>query len=330
MTGICSDLQAGQILNRVGVTEERRPYVFSAKSNASKEIESWARGFSTLGDATMRGAGQLADNVTEARMLRTKVMDMSKERYKYKTQADYGKRFFLDAQKRKTKLMPELLKGVDCDYWLSSKSGRHVPTFSGTTNARLAFLDRLESTGEKCKDFLNDAIQEPVCGMRRPPEKTNLPEFYRIRLKEEEEEKTKQTVFPTQPILRPVTTKAVSFCVNDDADIKLPKVAVKSAKSLPPGHRQPDAPILTPAEIKEAKLKRAKSGCVHTRSVNDPRYQVLENSLSQAHSMANVSVIQNIIDTQDSLHTPSKLPGRSSRPKVRKEILEYLRARGII
>lgn len=277
----------------------------------------------------MRSAGQLTENVTEARMLQSKIMDMSKERFKYITQADYNMKFFLAGQKRKSKLMPELLHGVDISYWLNKKTARHVPKFtsSSASNARFAFLERMETSGQKCKDF--EAEENPFAMPEQPkmPEK-QVPEFYRIRLKEMEEEEMAKATFQTQPILRPSTMKQVKFCDKEKKeDVKLPQV--KSAKSLPAKTAAADEkPSLGSGEKQSRRVQSVPLNS--TRSVEDPRYKYLEGSLSGKHIPARIDthMVQSIITSLDSLHVPSKQTAANSRPKLQRTILEYLRARG--
>lgn len=305
----------------------RQKFTFSAKANASKEIEAWGRDYGSLADSTMRGAGQLTENVTEARMLQSKIMEMSKERYKYMNQASFGMKFFLDAQTRKTRLMPRLLHGVDISYWLSKKSVRHVPKFSSSaSNARFAFLDRMETSGEKCKDFAEEENPFDIPQRPKVPDK-QLPEFYRIRLKEQEEEELAKTTFSTQPVLRPQTQKSVKFCSSTagSQSVRLPGVT-QSARSTPSVRSQPSSNKQDDRQI----LRRAQSGPASQRSVDDRRYRNLQQSLSGRYtsSAVDASAVQSIINAQDSLHVPSRLSSQKSRPKLQKTILEYLRAKG--
>ncbi|KAF6018587.1 hypothetical protein EB796_023076 [Bugula neritina] len=255
-------------------------------------------------------------------------MEMSKKRYKYMTQADFNKKYFITKQQKKKKLMPQLLHNINVDEWLSKKTLRHVPKYtnSSASNARFAFLDRLEKQGQKCKDF-QDEEENPFAYPSKPtpPEKQNLPEFYRIRLKEQEEAELAKTTFPTQPIMRPVTQRAVAFCSQAETESHVIEAA-QSVKSVPvckPAQ-------LTALEKRTHLLKRAQSSGKF-RSVEDPRYVELENSLCIHYfkpEELDTKKVQAIIQAQDSLHVPSNAV-RNSRPKLQKTILEYLRARGI-
>lgn len=310
----------------------RKNFTFSSKANATKEIEAWGRDYGSLADSTMRGAGQLTENVTEARMLQSKIMEMSKERYKYMSQANCGMKFFLNAQKRKTRLMPQLLHGVDISYWLSKKSARHVPKFSSSpSNARFAFLERMETTGEKCKDFSEDSNPFDMPEKPKMPEK-QLPEFYRIRLKEQEEEELAKATFSTQPVLRPQTQKAVKFCSSNGNgnDIRLPELN-QMVRNMPISRSQTQLSHHEESDGNDRRnMRRVQSGPASQRSIKDQRYKNLQDSLSDQYKSetVNASSVQSIINAQDALHMPSRMSTRNSRPKVQKTILEYLRARG--
>lgn len=312
---------------------EKKKYAFSSKNNATREIESWGRDYGSLAEGSMRSAGQLTENVTEARMLQSRIMEMSRDRYKYSSQSHFNKKFFLNAQQKKTRLMPQLLHGVDIEYWLSKKTSRHVPQFtaSSSSNARFAFLDRLEKQGEKCKDFDEEEnpFDMPSPGRKPIPQQPNMPEFYRIRLQEQQEAEMAKNTFPTQPILKPQTAKkAVTLC--DAKEVKLPEVA-SSAKCLSTAQRSKSMGVAQrPQSQDKARLRRVQSSISGMRSVEDPRYRTLESSLSSKFSKpeeTDPTHVQSIINAHDSLFIPSK-QAANSRPKVQKTILEYLRARG--
>jgi hypothetical protein len=134
------------------------------KSNAAREIESWARSKTDRRMDYARQSGQLSDNVTEQRMLQSKIMELSKERYKFMSQNAYERKVFLDRQQKKTNVMKDLLKGIDVDRYVR-RAGvlcsdldpnltpkKEPKKFSG----RLALLDRLDPTKKSQKGTNND------------------------------------------------------------------------------------------------------------------------------------------------------------------------------
>lgn len=58
-------------------------------------------------------SGQLAKNVTEAKMLHSALMEISKQRYNFMQQSDWIQKRFLEAQRKKTTVMKDLLKNVN-------------------------------------------------------------------------------------------------------------------------------------------------------------------------------------------------------------------------
>ena len=324
-------MQLSHDISGDGLVLDKKKYAFSSKNNASKEIESWGKDYESLA-GSMRSAGQLTENVTEARLLQSRIMEMSRDRYKYITQADFNKKFFLNAQQRKTKLMPQLLHGVDVDYWMSKKTARHVPTFSTSAsgNARFAFLERLGKQGEKCKDFEEEEDNPFAMPSKptRPTEQSQIPEFYRIRLKEQEEAEAAKATFPTQPVMKTLPQKPAACDPADKNSVKLPDVAKSVAFESLAKHNT--LPPSTP-DRKAHLRRRAQTTPAVMRVTDDPRYQTLENSLCNKYTKLEdldpEKRLQTIIHAHDSLHLPSR-QSLNARPKLQKTILEYLRSRG--
>lgn len=79
------------------------PRILSKRTNAIKEIEAWIQNDNEHGMAhdVQRVSGKLSDNVTEQRLLRAKLLDLGKERYKFLVQSTYEKQMFIERQKKK-------------------------------------------------------------------------------------------------------------------------------------------------------------------------------------------------------------------------------------
>ncbi|KAI8793765.1 hypothetical protein BgiBS90_004141, partial [Biomphalaria glabrata] len=85
---------------------------FKKKNSAMKEIQAWVNSnceYAQIPEVT-RNCGQLADNVTEERMLKAKLMELSKERYKFLVQKAYEKKLFSDRQMKKPELRHIILQ----------------------------------------------------------------------------------------------------------------------------------------------------------------------------------------------------------------------------
>ncbi|XP_038064320.1 uncharacterized protein LOC119734819 [Patiria miniata] len=105
------------------------PARISAKDDIWKDIHDWAKpsgsrgeeGEGHEGEGTAMIGSQLKDNVTEQRMLEGRLMDLSKERYKFIVQVAWQRKAFVDRQKAKTGVMKDLLNGIDTSQVASGK-----------------------------------------------------------------------------------------------------------------------------------------------------------------------------------------------------------------
>ncbi|GFR89843.1 hypothetical protein ElyMa_004289000 [Elysia marginata] len=157
------------------------------RTNAMKEIEAWVRkdGEQFPVPEASRMSGQLTDNVTEERMLKAKLWELSKERYKFLSQNSYEQKVFSDRQQRKAGLRrvasaswdgrsrhgsiggtptgaadfnEEILPGrqdlMSRHSSLTAEGGRPgdatpVPKRARPKNARFSLLDRLDPTKKR-------------------------------------------------------------------------------------------------------------------------------------------------------------------------------------
>lgn len=72
------------------------------KTNALKEIEEWVSGGRIGEPETSRiHSGQLAENITEERLLRARIMELGKERFKILSKWDHDIQTFKETQKKK-------------------------------------------------------------------------------------------------------------------------------------------------------------------------------------------------------------------------------------
>ncbi|KAH9508626.1 hypothetical protein Btru_052192, partial [Bulinus truncatus] len=109
------------------------------KTSAMKDILSWVNssdGYSPTPEVT-RNSSQLADNVTEERMLRSKLMELSKERYKFLVQNAYEMKVFSDRQQKKPELRHLFLgqrSTISANRAVTSISSKcHPPPGTGVT-----------------------------------------------------------------------------------------------------------------------------------------------------------------------------------------------------
>ncbi|XP_071964767.1 uncharacterized protein [Antedon mediterranea] len=113
------------------------PGRITSRDDIWKDIRDWAKpssGRNDDDDQTLVIGSQIKDNVTEQRMLESRLFDLSKERYKFIVQVAWQRKAFLDRQKQKTGVMKKLLTGIDTtEIELSSTKKQH----SGNIKDRL-------------------------------------------------------------------------------------------------------------------------------------------------------------------------------------------------
>ncbi|KAK0055952.1 hypothetical protein Bpfe_014621 [Biomphalaria pfeifferi] len=114
---------------------------FKKKNSAMKEIQAWVNSnceYAQIPEVT-RNCGQLADNVTEERMLKAKLMELSKERYKFLVQKAYEKKLFSDRQMKKPELKHIILQAetVSRSRALTSIRSKSQYTMSTTKSSQL-------------------------------------------------------------------------------------------------------------------------------------------------------------------------------------------------
>ena len=96
------------------------------RSDAAREIERWARIGVDLDypkTGSVRTTGQLSSNVTEQRLLETKVLELSRARYRFKSQNQYDRSMFLERQRRKSSIFRDLFADVTTDGHRSARGG---------------------------------------------------------------------------------------------------------------------------------------------------------------------------------------------------------------
>lgn len=94
-------------------------YFVPKSDSASRQIQAWARGGDYENDSRDigRSSGQLSDNITEQRVLQTRLLDLGRERYKAITEREYQKNRFIDRQQQKTRVMRDLLRNIDLEQY---------------------------------------------------------------------------------------------------------------------------------------------------------------------------------------------------------------------
>ncbi|KAK7111589.1 hypothetical protein V1264_011197 [Littorina saxatilis] len=141
------------------------------RTNAMKEIEAWVKKDDdpwSSGIEASRMSGQLTDNVTEERMLRSKLWELSKERYKFLTQNNYEKKMFTDRMQRKS---GALLRRANSAAAASTRDGDTDSSKAGLTpakqrwrNTRQAFIGQISKNKDKARSVEEGEEEKPAKG----------------------------------------------------------------------------------------------------------------------------------------------------------------------
>ncbi|CAK8684631.1 unnamed protein product [Clavelina lepadiformis] len=139
-------------------------FIKGRKQDAIAEIEGWIaenRGDTTKAAAS-RMTSQPAKNVTEQKMLDSKLFDMSKQRFNFILQCQWQRKLFLEKQRKKTTVMRDLLRNVDVTIFSenpfsTSKTKRRQGTVINNDRKKSA------QTGSRIK------ASTTIPGMRRSP-----------------------------------------------------------------------------------------------------------------------------------------------------------------
>ncbi|XP_071106008.1 uncharacterized protein [Haliotis cracherodii] len=301
----------------------------SNKSNAMKEMEAWVKkDADPLGanHEASRMSGQLVDNVTEERMLKSKLWDLSKERYKFLTQNAYEKKVFVDRMQRKSSVFKRMLTQSDTmssrrssiENSDSSVSSYRVKGPGKCTNARQAFLERMD----------------PKNGRDRPRELRNGDHGL----------KGKSVTF--------IPDLVTEMAAKSSGAFKLP--VTHSAKPWANESLATDAPRLPNVVVSAAGLSAASvtmlgaigresaGGGVKTWAkkgssrrygmsmdslTNDRRYSNLEHALTPIKDYQTSFDVKDIVKNMDCLHIPPRKP-KESKPKIGMKALDFMKERG--
>ncbi|XP_041363541.1 uncharacterized protein LOC121379126 [Gigantopelta aegis] len=315
----------------------------SNKSNATKEMEAWAkRDTDTLGASheALRMAGQLSDNVTEERMLRSKLWELSKERHKFLLQNAYEKKMFMD----------KIMKKATTVRHYSAQTGtmrRHsfeTPNYSDSrsdvassiisvksaphtrlhTNARFALLERMD----------------PKNGRDRPKEVKNMTSAektrvvtFRPQLVTEIESRAgkgkpacfsrHQTFLPNEVTVQP--TQAASRLARSIKAVATMSAVSQAFSSALKECDEDDSSSNSWTKKKNEKVLGAITGS----TIRDPRYSHLEHALCPIKSNAAPMDLKSVVGNLESLHLPPRTP-KEAKPKIELKAMEFMKERGIV
>lgn len=261
------------------------------KERALRKIQQWVNGDDKgLKADSIRLPGFPTGNVIEERRLKELLFDLGKKRQQYISHNEYEQQRFLDAQRRKSN---ELRKALSDDIlsrgW--SVSNRNLLTRDTSSNPT--------SDNTRAFDKMNSFSKN---------------EKQQIFITGDTEERDTQTS----------QGKVVKF-VND---LRQPPQTASNyrtrstSRSLDPT----STPLVPWSKMKSTSIR---PGTHLPPLLEDPRFSLLEKTLSPIFQCTRQKALVDVIDDLDALHVPSKL-SKASRTAIGRRIRQLLKDRGII
>ena len=325
---------------------------FTAKTNAMKEIEAWAKegdlGNPALSHTTARASGQLNDNVTEARMLQSKILDLSKERYKFLSQNSYEKKSFLDKQKRKAPVLRFLLQEVNIEsrkFYLpinnkENNNNNHNNNKSSGLKSRLTFAE--SPTMAKSVRYETPADMQKSVRVTRydRPNTTGMPAVTSRSAWSDRSREITRTAPPTLPVVFPTEprinkdTQRLSDNHHCYDDGKLPRMTTFAGLPEPGKLLTTPSPRMSPSPRPRSRYSSRSKRSGGTRSARslptaDPRYRELEKLLCENYDIEEEKKeVAVIVKGIESLHMPPRKP-KQPKPRMAMKIQQFMKERGI-
>lgn len=278
------------------------------KTNAIKEMEAWVRGNSnsigTAFEGTVRGSGQLSENVTEERMLKARLWELSKERYKFIAQKEYEKKMFLDKIQRKAIAMRR----------------RSVRS---ETSGKCSTKDDVKSTTSRMthheQPIIPVTIDSDIGALKTALPTKNVQFIPSVTVNNSS---TKQKVFSTQPDR--IQARG----------LRLPDVNGKMTKSAGSvGYQNRLRNNVSASSFRTSwsrnSNRSSKFGEQLVGYTDDPRYYQLENVLSLKYESRSNIEVMTVVQRLDALHVlPKNL--KEKKPKLEAKVQQFMRENGIV
>jgi hypothetical protein len=311
----------------------------AAGMSALKEIESWARQGQSASLDLSRHSGQLAENVTEERMLYGKLLEMSKERYKFLNQNNYEQKTFLDRQKMKSAAL------------------RHKLVDVGANGQRIAWVT-------PSRDNTSTSLTEKGKSMSRSAMGTSVSEVPLHSSQDEDGEESvhheqtgrktrlksgpsvigyrRDKLFPTETASLDGVPSVASAdnCKLPDLSAGTVSAAAVLDQRKTPGVRfagdRSKSSMNTSSHQYERRTTSAGSrlgstGQRRERPVSDRRYLRLANALCENYGLDKQKVdVNHIIRALDSLHVAPKRVYTVHKPKTSIFLQRFLHDRGLV
>ncbi|CAH1794708.1 unnamed protein product [Owenia fusiformis] len=340
VAGTPADLKPVVHLNRSGRALHSK--FLSNKSDSAKEIEAWILGeYGGKRNDMARVSGQLTDNVTEERMLSSKLMELSKERYKFISQSEYEKKVFVDRQQRKTSVMKDLLRGIDVNtLFVKRKSSSNQHELM--TNDKQTLQRRATIVGDRDRPPTKRQTSMPEIAVSRPrPSTSAMPKLAQSQSPPRPNTNVANFNIPTPKQSEKLPSVGHMPPAKETENKEADKLKPKTRATFPPnnnnGLRENNSvkSIAIVADISSQSRRRHSPKVGQKGPVFDNRYMKLQQALTNTYLMdceciedMDITKVRTVIKSMDALHvTPRRI--KEMKPKMSDKVEEFMKERGL-
>ena len=277
----------------------------SKRSHALKDIEDWVLSGTDMTREITRHAGQLAENVTEERLLRTKLMELGKERYKSLAKHHYEKQAFAEKQRRKfaiirrNRITTQSLNDAHSILTKTDKPSEYNYHKSYAIRPKTVQFEQnmVEQNALNTGDYISTGVYED-----RPNTVPTLSEFE----DQADDFDTSTSLGVYNQWSRPSTAATSGFTRS------LGSASSDSSKSW----------------VKDRKTTN-RYGSKFAGLTHEPRYAKLEEALSQPYTSKTKLDVKTIVQKIESLHTPGKTGSKEAKQTLERKIKGFMHEAGI-
>ncbi|KAL3875804.1 hypothetical protein ACJMK2_033720 [Sinanodonta woodiana] len=292
------------------------------RTNVVKDIEAWALSGTEITKETSRHAGQLTENITEDRLLRGKLIELGKERFKFLAKSAYEKHIFINKQRKRMAVL--------------KRKQTNTTVVKSPTN-----FSKIDITlDEWSRDNINSPIR--ASPFLRPKTVQFVPDTFKTSY---------LTTGPAELLpTRPKTMINIRNSENFNHMRKKISTPIRSPSrntlKTPLGRFSRPVSVISQTMSNVSSMDTAKTWetaktwstrdkCLSTfgqrfpGKTADPRYYKLEAALSPNYPSQTDLDVETIIENVESLHIPSK---RHTEPKekVLEKLRQFMKERGIV
>jgi len=265
------------------------------KTNVMKEIEEWVLLDSEFNQTEAgRMSGKLTENITEERMLKSRLFDLGKERYKYLTKMAFDKHMFIEKQKKAKAKRAQIL---------------HHRSFSAND---ATFEKRTPDTRLQGRMSLDPRLL-------RNPDRDDDAEIQSLG------SRAKTVQFMTS------STPVSNHRVSEQNKMRLLMMQCsfgkqKDVKKSRPLSRSDEDSVTGKSFVKKNRF--SKFGGKFPTKTDDGRYVSLTSALSPNYELHADLDVKRIVQSIESLHKPAKNL-KEVKPKLTQQLQAFMKERGI-